>query len=591
MRVIGEPMSFNYSRIRRKEEEGQTNWWTSYADLFMMLSVVFLLMYVSASLRSGTAGYLKQLESQRLSQENNDLKEQIKVYNALREQQLQHASTSEQEVYQKLMGKLALLREQAKSEKDTLRKQAKENEDKEFALNEYQQIIRNIINANILAKAQIQRREQIIQTKEQTLTEKEKVITSQEQQIREKEQLVAQNEREIEDINEALASKISQLKRQQKNARTSRKELERRITRLREESEEQIQTLQARSAEAQQQLSHVKGNLAQTENRLGEAQQTIAQQEQQKSQLVNELQKSRQGYLDEIGRVKAANDAKLRAERAAFQRDLERQNLTAAARAKALAGFAAEADRKAKAMEGQLEGLNGKVRDTEARLAGAEREKGRYVAAVEGLKKEKEAIQNDLEKTRAMANARRDLARSIGDAFRKAGVQAAVDPSTGVVTLDFGEEYFDTGSAALKPAMKKKLDQFFPIYTMSLFNNSRSSDKIANVEIIGFASSTFRGKYVNPNSLKVEDRDAVNYNLRLSFSRANEIFKHIYTRKTLTDEQKKRLLPLIKVVGRGYLPEGKTGADIPDGMHEEEFCRVYNCKKAQRVVVKFNLKD
>ena len=61
---------------------------------------------------------------------------------------------------------------------------------------------------------------------------------------------------------------------------------------------------------------------------------------------------------------------------------------------------------------------------------------------------------------------------------------------TGQVTLDFGDEYYDSGSATLKPAMRAKLDRLFPIYTDSLFNNPKSADKIANIEIIGFASSS-----------------------------------------------------------------------------------------------------
>ena len=48
---------------------------------------------------------------------------------------------------------------------------------------------------------------------------------------------------------------------------------------------------------------------------------------------------------------------------------------------------------------------------------------------------------------------------------------------------------------------------------------------------------------------------------------------------------------MVKVVGQGYLPEGKTGKDIPEGMGEKEFCSKYNCKQAQKVVIKFNLKE
>ena len=83
------------------------------------------------------------------------------------------------------MGKLSLLQEKTKKEKNDLMEKALENEKKEQALNKYQQIIRNIINANILAKARIQRRDKIIKTKKQEIKQKD-------QTIREKEQTIAQ---------------------------------------------------------------------------------------------------------------------------------------------------------------------------------------------------------------------------------------------------------------------------------------------------------------------------------------------------------------------------------------------------------------
>ncbi len=57
------------------------------------------------------------------------------------------------------MSKLTLLQDDAHQEKDLLRQKAKENKEKEFALNQYQALIRNIINTNILAKTQIAHRE------------------------------------------------------------------------------------------------------------------------------------------------------------------------------------------------------------------------------------------------------------------------------------------------------------------------------------------------------------------------------------------------------------------------------------------------
>src|SRR4051812_19122791 len=157
----------------------------------MMLSIVFLLMFVTSSLRNGSAGFQQQLEYKQLSKKAADLEQQIKVYNTLKDEQLAKNSTDEEkDVYEKLMSKLSLLQEEAKDEKNALRQKAKENEEKEFALNQYQKIVRNIINANVLAKAQIQHRDKVIISKDATIEEKR-------QKIVEMERTVAQNEAQI----------------------------------------------------------------------------------------------------------------------------------------------------------------------------------------------------------------------------------------------------------------------------------------------------------------------------------------------------------------------------------------------------------
>jgi len=176
--------------------------------------------------------------------------------------------------------------------------------------------------------------------------------------------------------------------------------------------------------------------------------------------------------------------------------------------------------------------------------------------------------------------------------LNRAGLKNTIDGKTDDMTLAFGKKYFNTNSSDLKPNMITTLQKFMPGYSKSLFSDDKIAQNIDNVEIVGFASSTFKGKYVPPDSLKPEDREAINYNLKLSFNRANAIFKHIFDTKKMSFEHQRDLLPKIKVVGRGYLPEGKSGKDFPTaGMPESQFCSKFNCKQAQKVIIKFKLKD
>jgi outer membrane protein OmpA-like peptidoglycan-associated protein len=640
-------VSFDYDKLSAKESE-HASWWTSYADLFMMLSIVFLLMYVASALRSGSAGFQQQMEYKKLSQKAEGLEQQIKVYNTLKDESLRKdASASEQEVYKKLMGKLTLLQEDARSEKVALRAQAKENEEKEEALNQYQQIVRNIINANILAKSQIHHRDELIVSKDATIEEKKAKIA-------EMEQIVAQDEAQISTINTQLDKKIKALHSEQHAARITKQQMEKKIASLRQDSESRIQTLEEKKRVISQQLGEVRGTLEHTEEKLVQATGTIQKQVQENSALSAKLEADRGRYIAEMNSLKAAHDARIAAERKAFMAGLHKQRLSAAARAKKMAKFAADAERKAGELEGKLAGLRGKVEETEGKLkgteaalggaeqklagtqqalhgtqqklAGAEAEKARALAAYEetqgklkgtqaalggaqqrlagtqqqlaGAEADKvralasvEDLKGDLAKTRAIANARKQLAKQISDQFAKSGLKGAVDDRTGEVTLDFGGEYFETGSTSLKPKMRVTLDKFIPIYARSLFNDPKVADKIASVEVVGFASSTYQGRYVNPKSIRDEDKKAIEYNLKLSFGRANSIFSHVLNQGQLTKAEREKLLPLMKVVGRGYLPDGKSASDLPDGMTEKEFCAKYNCQKAQKVVVKFNMKD
>lgn len=604
-------VSFDYDKVAKSNDHG--SWWTSYADLFMMLSIVFLLMFVASSLRSGSAGFQQQQEFKKLARRAEDLEQQIKVYNTLKDQTLrEQQNVAEQQVYQKLMDKLSLLKDEAHDEKVALQQKAKENEEKEFALNQYQQMVRNIINTNILAKSQIQHRDQVIVTRDQTIEEKK-------QQIAQMENTIQSNEAQISTINGELANKIQALRTEQAYSRSSKAALEKKIAAITEESQERVKDLQEKNQGIQSELGAVQSNLAQTEAQLGAANTTIAQQGntiQQQGQemggLRSKLEADRGRYMAELDGLKKAEAEKLAGERAAYEGKLKKEHLNGEARAKKMAKFLADEQKKSGDLQGRINGLEGKIADTEnqlrgtqsqlqgtqaqlqgtqaalegtqGKLQGAEADKARALATVQDLK-------GDLERTRAIANARRQLAKAIADQLAKAGVKGVVDGRTGEVTLDFGGEYFDTGSTTLKPKMRSALDRFFPVYAKSLFSDPKVADKIANVEIVGFASSTYQNRYVNPKSTAPEDKDAIEYNLKLSFGRANSIFKHVLNEERLSQGDRDNLLPLMKVVGRGYLPDGKTAADLPDHMSQKEFCERFNCQKAQKVIVKFNMKD
>lgn len=610
-------MAFDYDKAKKQGGHGGSDsMWTSYSDLFLMLSTVFLLLYVTASLKTQTSNLHKNQDYQKLAGKAADLEQQIQVYEALKKEQLAQSSEREQEVYQKLMGKLSLLKDEAKKEKEDLRRQAKENEEKEYALNEYQQIVRNIINTNILAKSQIKTREKIIVHKDVKIGEQKQTIVAKNQEIRENQEEIASlgqeieqkqrtlnaNRRRIKEINQTLQGKIGELTREQARSRSSKEALGRKIAALKRESRNKISDLESKNQNVMQELRQAQSSLENVQQTL---QSVKTQSAQERAALQAKIQGTKDQYEGEMARLRAEHAGRMAQERAAFEASLSKQRLSADARARKLAEFAEHAKSKERDLQGKLGALQGQIGAAERQLAAAEAEKGRLTGEKERLAQEKArlagekeglqrgmaSLSGELKHAQEMANARKNLAAKIQGELNRAGLKGNVDAKSGDVTLAFGEEYFDTGSSDLKPTMMSTLQRFVPGYSKSLFSDPKISKQIENVEIIGFASSTYKGRYVPPTSLKPEDQEAVNYNLKLSFNRANAIFKYIFDTKRMSFEHQRELLPKIKVVGRGYLPDGMPPADLGAGMPEGEFCKRYNCKSAQKVIIKFKLRD
>ena len=104
-------MSFNYHK--NKSGESQDSFWTSYSDLFLGLSTIFLLLYVISSLRTGTDAIRAQVDNQKLSMEVDELKGQLKMYENVKNEYMNNAPKDEVQEYQELMDKLTLLQEDA----------------------------------------------------------------------------------------------------------------------------------------------------------------------------------------------------------------------------------------------------------------------------------------------------------------------------------------------------------------------------------------------------------------------------------------------------------------------------------------------
>lgn len=560
-------MSFNYQHDKNRHQE---NFWTSYADLYTTLFTIFLFIYVGSTLRQGTKTLEQSQDKKYLTHQIEDLKQQIKVYEALKDDYMKkEASNDETQMYDELMDKLDLLQEEAKSEKQALRQKALENERKEKALNKYQQLIRNIINSNVLAKTKIQHRNEIISEKEDVIDQQTSEIANLDADISAKRTQIANKEQQIKQVNNELENKMAELQNAYKTNQLTKKEMEKRIQTLKSNSAAQVAQLQSQADAIQAELAGAKSNLAKTQFDLENTNQALAQSNAARGDLENKLAATKgelEGKLAEAqGKYnKALTDAEskfkgdLAAAKAGFSDALNKERLSGAARAAREKAFRDE-------------------------MAGREKE---YQGRLSALKQKYDDTQGELKKAIDQINTRKKLADQIRNRFAKNGIKIDIDDKTGEVVLDFKNSYFDTGKSVLKRDMIDILEKFVPVYTEGLFEDEKTANKIGSVEIVGFASPTYKGKYVDPSSLDAANRSAVNYNLDLSYNRAKSIFSYIFNTDKMKYRNQQRLMSLVKVTGRSFLNQSSSKRNIAD-----DFCKVNDCKKEQRVIIKFNIKD
>ncbi len=501
-------MSFNYQK--NKDGHSQDSFWTSYSDLFLGLSTIFLLLYVVSSLRTGTDAIKSQLDNEKLSMKVQELENQLKMYESVKNDYLSNNATkTEQDEYQELMDKLTLLQEEAKDEKQRLVQQALENETKEKALNKYQQMVRNVLNANKVAKTKIMARDGLIKEQDTTIETKDTEIGQLQKNIQEKQQQIAQNEHTIAQAEKELDERMNKLKEYLKEKRVTKAYYDKRAAFIKAESDRKIQKLAEATSQIESQLKENTHALTAAQSRIGQLGNQLGQAQAQLGQTQNQL-----------GQVK-----------------------------------------------GQL---------------------GQTLNQLGETKNQLNATSGQLAQARQELEARKSIAGEIQKGFAKAGIKADINPESGDVILDFGQNYFDSDSDRLKAEMKKVLEKAMPIYSKSLFGNPKVASKISAVEVIGFASPTYQGRYIDPRSADPADKQAIKYNMDLSYRRANSIFSYLLDQRSASGfEHQKELVSLMKVSGRSFL-EVMNVSDR-NVASANEFCQQNDCKKAQRVIVRFSM--
>ena len=364
-----------------------------------------------------------------------------------------------------------------------------------------------------------------------------------------------------------------------------------RIASLKKKNQQEIKNLKTKNQQAAQEIAKNQQIIAEATQQLEQATQTIQQQQQSIEQLAQEKQEVTQ----KISTLRGEFNQLMQKEKADFEKALKREKLSAQARQKRQQEFLKKSKAKEMAlaaeiqnMESQVQNVQGELEKTRQAKAKADAQSQALAEKNKNLAGQKQKLSSDLKRMKEIAQAKKKLISDMKENLRKAGLKADVDGKTGDVIIQFGEEYFDTGKANLKPGMESVLKKLMPAYSKTLFSDPKTAEKISSVEIIGFASPTYKGKYVNPVSLAADNKEAVNYNLDLSYYRARSIFDYIFDTNKMKYQNQKKLLPMVKVTGRSFLAEGADSREL-SSMSHTDYCKKFDCKKSQRVVIKFNI--
>jgi chromosome segregation ATPase len=248
-------MGLDFERIKHKVEHGTGHQWTSYSDLFLVLSVTFLLLYVVANLRGGAAAVVAQEQLRVSSARMSELEKQVKAYEVLKDDYIDKgASKDEVAMYRDLEDKLALLENQAQDEYEDAQAKAREAKLKFNGLNKYQALIKNIVNANLVGSAKSKRQLTMLDDRDGRIEEKDVKIDNLDAETKAQEKTIESNKRRIAKIKEDLQHKEQSLKNVKNMSTKQRRELEAKLRAEREEAGGKIAQLESQNRDASQQL-------------------------------------------------------------------------------------------------------------------------------------------------------------------------------------------------------------------------------------------------------------------------------------------------------------------------------------------------
>lgn len=531
------------NRAPKKEPSHEGgNFWTSYSDLLLGLSVIFLVLFFFSTLRAGveqlkakitvedSRNFLKGKVPESLAKEQQSQREQLKKnLDELNQQRLQMAQSALQanqamknlETQQQLFD--SMMKQQAE-QAAALRAVSEANEKLEHSKKETSQELEDAKKAQLRLQALVQTNDQNLVKLQGQLSAKQKQIEEAQTALKEKNQTLAQFDQEKaahartrEDLDRLRQESQETLKATLEKERQAKLSVEARLSRL-----------QAQAAGEQEQLSGIRKKLAEAEQALNQAK-------------------------TESARLAASNQA-MKGRQQGLESELKN----------AQQGF----EKKLGAAQTEAEGWRKKAQALQGRLGALENQnqaQGRKLASLDG-------------------ELRQAIAKNLVKGFEGSGVAATVNPTSGTLIVSMDALQFLNGTAELSETAKRQLRSLIPTYAKSLFGETSRAGRISEIRISGHASPRFGFNYVDP---KAADKTAKEYNLDLSRRRSQAIADFLFGNEIGTYPHKAEMRIYTRSEGFGH----NHPVRAPAGLAAAEPCGPYDCAKSRRVEISFQLKD
>ncbi len=549
-------------REEKKSQEKQ-GVWTSNSDLFMAIAVVFLIMFVFAMIAA-------QIQKAEVVNEN------------IKKEKFQEGKIPEQQIAQEKKDKIDLvasitnINDQQKIIKKDLKFMAKLSEtlqDKKKLFLGLQAKHSKRNKELKTASVKIDQQKVRIAHLEEDLTEKSKKLKISQKKMATQSTTIEKEDSQIKKLTTEGRDKDNAIKSLSNNKRKIERKMAKQAALIKaykaklekdnqkiaklnqriEENNTKIQNKQSLTGEIEENIGRFENSLAESTGKGKSLSSQLSDQKGRYNKLMGKLdQTSKQlgSASNEVGKFKDQGDQ--------LQEGIKGQEIKNIALQK-----------KAKKSTNKLEKISLELEKAKQQLDNREQ-------SIAALNEELKKIQNN----------DKILANRIGKDMQDAGIELFVDPQSGMLILRLDNSFlFKRNSSELTEMAKSKVKEILPKYANSLFSDRKTRARISTVSITGYASPRFKGKYVDPF---VFESESYNYNLELSYRRAQEVASYIFGNEIGDFPHKQTLRTKAQVSGKGYMSPIK--AESENSVEDKAKCGEYNCSKSRRVEISFLLK-